>query len=118
MTWVRVGPDFVTIEIVARPKSGRRGPLRIEPRGLVIAVSSPAEKGRANTELIATIADLAGVSRSAVTILRGASARFKVMRIKTAEPAMMTERLSSLALDPTKGSQEHGERKTKQERFR
>ena len=118
MTWLRIGPDFVTIEIVARPNSPRRGPLRIEPRGLVIGISSPAENGRANNELIATIAKLAGVTRSAVSILHGAGARLKVMRINTTEPAMIVERLSLLGLDPTKRSQESGERKAKQERFR
>jgi uncharacterized protein YggU (UPF0235/DUF167 family) len=83
----------------------------------VIGIASPAEKGRANDELIATVAKLAGVSRAAVSILRGASTRTKLMRINTAEPAMMAERLS-LAFDPTKGSQTCGEKKTKGRRFR
>jgi uncharacterized protein YggU (UPF0235/DUF167 family) len=80
--WLRIGADFVTIEILARPGSQRRGLLRVEPGGLVIGLASAAVKGRANNELIALIADIAGVARTNVSILRGASARLKVVRIE------------------------------------
>jgi uncharacterized protein len=85
----------VTIGIVARPGSQRRGLLRIEPRGLVIGVASPAEKGKANDELIATIAEIAGVARGEVSILRGAGTRNKVVRIATSRPSEIARRLSS-----------------------
>jgi uncharacterized protein (TIGR00251 family) len=94
--WLRTGSDFVTIEIVARPGSQRRGLLRVEPRGVVIGVASPAEKGKANDELIATIADMAGVTRGEVSILRGAGTRNKVVRIATAQPSEIARRLSML----------------------
>jgi uncharacterized protein (TIGR00251 family) len=94
--WLRTGSDFVTIEIVARPGSQRRGVLRAEPRGLVIGIASPAEKGKANDELIATIADIAGVHRGEVSILRGAATRNKVVRIASAQPSEIARRLSVL----------------------
>ncbi len=100
----------MTIEIVARPGSQRRGLLRVERRGLVIGVASPAEKGKANDELIATIADIAGVARGAVSILRGAVTRNKVVRIATAKPSEVARRLSVLV-----GG---GETKVKTLRFR
>lgn len=87
----------MTIEIVARPGSQRRGLLRVEPRGLVIGLASPAEKGKANDELIATIADVAGVARGEVSILRGAGTRSKVVRIVTTQPSEIARRLSMLA---------------------
>jgi uncharacterized protein (TIGR00251 family) len=93
---MRTGADFVTIEIVARPGSQRRGLLRVESRGLVIGVASPAEKGKANDELIATIAALAAVPRADVSILRGTGARNKVLRIASAQPAEVARRLCSL----------------------
>ena len=86
----------MTIEIVARPGSQRRGLLRAEPRGLVIGVASPAEKGKANDELIAFIAHIAGVARGDVSILRGAGARKKVVRIASAQPSEIARRLSML----------------------
>jgi uncharacterized protein (TIGR00251 family) len=91
--WLRAGSDFVTIEIVARPGSQRRGVLRAEPRGLVIGIASPAEKGKANDELIAAIANIAGVPRGEVSILRGAGARSKVVRIATAHPSAVAQRV-------------------------
>lgn len=100
--WLRVGSNFVTIEVVARPGSQRRGLLRIEPRGLVIGVASPAEKGRANEELIAEIAHMTGVPHSEVSILRGAATRTKVVRVGTAQPAEIERRLLALAKGETK----------------
>lgn len=86
----------MTIEIVTRPGSQRRGLLRVDPRGLVIGVASPAEKGKANDELIAAIAEIADVARGEVSILRGASTRNKVVRIATAEPSEVAQRLSAI----------------------
>jgi uncharacterized protein (TIGR00251 family) len=96
--WLRIGSDFVTVEVLARPSSQRPGLLRVEARGLVIAVASPPEKGKANDELMATIADIVGVARAEVSILRGASTRNKVIRIANVEPSMMARRLSGLAV--------------------
>ena len=94
--WLRTGSDFVTIEIVARAGSQRRGLLKVEPRGLVIGVASAAEKGHANEELVATIAQMAKVPRGAVTILRGTTTRNKVFRIVTSTPSDLARRLERL----------------------
>lgn len=91
--WLRVGLDFVTIDIVARPGSQRRGFVRIDTRGLTIGVASPAEKGKANDELIAAIANVAGVPHSRVSILRGGASRNKVVRIASAEPGVVARRV-------------------------
>jgi uncharacterized protein YggU (UPF0235/DUF167 family) len=94
--WLRTGSNFVTIEIVARPGSQRRGLLKLEARGLVIGVASPAEKGHANEELVATIAEMAQVPRGMVTILRGNTTRSKVFRIATSAPSDLARRLEVL----------------------
>ncbi len=94
--WLRSGSDFVTIEIVARPGSQRPGLLRVESRGLVIGVASPAEKGKANHELIATVADMVEVARGEVAILRGIGTRNKVVRIATTHPSEMVRRICEL----------------------
>jgi len=83
----------VTIEVLARPGSRRLGLLRVEPRGLVIGVASQAEKGKANDELMASIAKMAGVARSAVSVLRGATSRDKIVRIAGAKPSALAERI-------------------------
>lgn len=96
--WLRISDGFVSAEIVARPGSARRGLLRIEDRGLVIGIRAPAEKGKANGELIDTIAEMAGVARSAVSILRGTSSRTKVVRIASGNAKALAQRLAALSL--------------------
>ena len=63
---------------------------------MTIGISAPAEKGKANDELIATVAQLAQVSRSEVSIIRGASTRNKVIRIASADATTLAARLASI----------------------
>jgi uncharacterized protein YggU (UPF0235/DUF167 family) len=83
---VRSGLGFVTVEIVAKPGSSRRGILRREPRGLVIALNSRPSNGRANDELLEFLADLLGTPRSTISILRGHTGRVKTVRIEARDP--------------------------------
>jgi uncharacterized protein (TIGR00251 family) len=87
----------VTVQIRARPGAGRQRIVRSDDRGLVVALSSPPEKGKANEELIEFIAESIGVSRSAVAIVRGASARVKLVRIATPNPEALASRIRGLA---------------------
>lgn len=92
-SWLRLSPGAVTIEITARPGSPRRGILRVGEQGPVIGLGAPAEKGRANQELLEIVADLARVPRAAVSILRGAGARRKVLRVAAVDNVCAAKRL-------------------------
>jgi uncharacterized protein YggU (UPF0235/DUF167 family) len=72
--------------------------LRVELSGPVIGLGSPAEKGRANDELIALVADIAGLASSDVSILRGANSRLKVVRIECvrARPEAVAQRILAM----------------------
>ncbi len=59
----------------------------------MVGIASPAEKGKANDELIAIIAKVAEVPRAEISILRGAGSRNKVLRLGCAEPAIVAERI-------------------------
>ena len=91
--WLGLSQGCVTIEITARPGSPRRGILRVGEQGPVIGLGAPPEKGIANQELVEIVADLAGVPRAAVSILRGAGARRKVLRITAADNVSAAKRL-------------------------
>ena len=80
-----------------RPVSARRGLVRTSPAGPVIGLAAAPEKGRANRELIEFIADLLDVPASAVIVIRGHSARQKVVRIQTAAPQALGTKLIELA---------------------
>ncbi len=68
-----------------------------DARGLVVALNAPPDKGKANEELIDFLARMVGVPRSAVAIVRGASARKKLLRIATESPNAVADRIRSLA---------------------
>lgn len=94
---MRLGKDFLSIELSVRPGAGRRGFLRIRPIGPVVALNSAPEKGRANQELIEFIAEVLDVPAAAVSIIKGHSARQKVVRVETASPAAVAARMLELA---------------------
>src|ERR1700751_4766059 len=83
--WLLSGRGFVDLQIVARPGSASRRIVRLDRRGLLIALNSPPTRGRANNELIAFMAHLLGTPRSSVTITRGHIARVKTIRIVNLE---------------------------------
>jgi len=96
-SWFALGDGAVTIEIVARPGASRRRIVRIDPRGLVIALNAAPEKGKANDELIDFLARELKVARSAIAIVRGETSRRKTVRIASGNPAAIAARLEALA---------------------
>jgi uncharacterized protein (TIGR00251 family) len=87
--WLVIGEGFVNLQVVVKPGSAQRRILRRDARGLLIAVNSQPSKGRANEELIAFLADIVGIPRTSVTIIRGHSARVKTVRIVNPRPAQV-----------------------------
>ncbi len=94
--WLTLGEARVTIEIVARPGASRHGIVRLDPRGLIVALTSPPEKGKANDELIDYLALGLKVARSTVVILRGETSRRKTVRIEPCDPISIAARLETL----------------------
>jgi uncharacterized protein (TIGR00251 family) len=96
-SWLTFGEEQVTIEIVARPGASRRGIVRLDPRGLIIALNSAPEKGKANDELIEYLARELKVARSAIAIVWGETSRRKTVRIEPCDAAAIAARLEALA---------------------
>jgi uncharacterized protein (TIGR00251 family) len=92
-SWLRFGNDYLTIELSVRPAAGRRGLVSVRASGPVIALNAAPEKGRANRELIEFIADLLEVSAASVSIIKGQTARHKVVRVETASPPATASKL-------------------------
>jgi uncharacterized protein (TIGR00251 family) len=68
----------------------RQGALRV-------AVTAPADKGRANTAIVALLADVLGVSKSSVQIVAGTTSPMKRVQIDCDDPRTMREALEKLA---------------------
>ena len=97
MSWLTCGDGFVAVQIVARPGTSRRGIIRIDPRGLVVALKSPPEKGKANDELVDFLARMLKIPRSSVAIAHGSGGRHKTVRIATHNPGTLALVLETLA---------------------
>jgi len=95
--WLTCGNGCVAFQVMARPGASRRGIVRLEARGIVIALHSPPEKGKANDELVEFLARALKVPRSTITILRGTSSRTKTVQIAAADPARLAAALLALA---------------------
>lgn len=95
--WLGVGAGSVTLTVVARPGASRVGIRRVDPRGMVIGVAAAPERGKANAELIETVARMAGVARSAVELIAGAAAPRKSLRITCADPGATAAKLAAMA---------------------
>ena len=95
-SWLALGEGQVTIEIVARPGASRRGLVRLDPRGLIVALNSGPEKGKANDELIEYLAHELKVPRSVIAIVRGETSRRKTVRIEPCDTAAIAARLEAL----------------------
>jgi uncharacterized protein len=80
--WRRVGADgSVTLAIHAQPGAKRSEVAGVHGDSLKIRLAASAVESRANAELIAFLADAFAVPEHAVTLVRGARSRRKIVRI-------------------------------------
>lgn len=66
----------------ASPGSKRDAIAAVVDGVVRVRVAAPAERGRANEALVALLAERLGVSLRAVTIVRGAMSRQKVVQVE------------------------------------
>ena len=91
-SWYSASPRGVALKVKARP--GARSDRVVGPRGgeLVVEVRAPAEKGRANQEIVKLLAKTLGVPRDSVTLKMGAGSHHKVF-VLPAEARAALEKL-------------------------
>lgn len=88
------GPDGVRVAVRLTPKGGRDAVdgLGRDSEGRIFVkarVSAAPEKGAANEALIALLAKTWGVPRSGLSLVSGATARAKIVRIAGDAPALL-----------------------------
>jgi uncharacterized protein len=95
---VRKGPEPIHSELRVRLQPRARRDEVVGERGdaVVIRVTAPPVDGRANDALCRMIANAAGVAPSKVAIVRGHTARDKVVRVDGVEPTALR---AALGLD-------------------
>ncbi len=77
--------DGVLIEVKVEPRSSKKGLSGIMDNVLKVKLTAPPVEGEANEQLIEVIAELTGVRKSDIRIVRGLSSKRKVVEIRGIE---------------------------------
>ena len=73
---------YVEFEIIAKPKASRNRLDGIHDGALKISVTAPPDKGKANEAITKILASNLKISKSSISITRGAASRRKTVRIE------------------------------------
>ena len=82
-----------TFAVRVQPRAKKNAVVGEMGDALKIALTAPPVEGRANQACIEFLAEMVGVSRSAVSIVSGATSRNKVVRIAGTSAAALRRRL-------------------------
>ncbi|TMM00275.1 MAG: DUF167 domain-containing protein [Actinobacteria bacterium] len=85
------------VRVRVLPRARRSELAGMRAGALVVRVAAPPVEGKANAAVCALLAERAGVARSRVSVVRGASARDKVVRVEGVDAGALR---SALELAP------------------
>ena len=88
-------PDIVRLAVLAKPRAKTSRVVRAEGISIDVALAAPPADGAANDALLRLLADVLGVPRSAVAIVRGAASRRKVVEVQGVPEADVVTRLAA-----------------------
>jgi uncharacterized protein (TIGR00251 family) len=83
----------LTVEV--RPRAGRDQIVGWQDARLRVRVAAPPADGAANEAVRALLAERLGIARSRVEIVRGQTARTKVVRVLGLAPEVLSTRLGT-----------------------
>jgi uncharacterized protein (TIGR00251 family) len=83
------------LEVKVTPGAGRNEIVGVREGALHVKIAAPPVRGKANRELIDFLARTLGVSRSAVSIVKGEAGRHKVIEVAGLEREEILRRLKS-----------------------
>ena len=78
--------DGIVIDVRVIPRAGKSGLAGTRDGALLVRLAAPPAEGAANEELIEVIAKALGVAKRAVTLVSGARARQKRLRVAGVSP--------------------------------
>ena len=85
--------NALTLTLQITPNARRSEVVGWMDDRLKVKIKAPAVEGKANAELVRFLGELFGVRSSAVTLLRGETARLKVVRIDGVDESEKEQRL-------------------------
>ena len=93
------------LALKVHPGARRNLVVSVTPDLVDIKVAAPADKGRANAELVRFLAEALGISKSAISIVRGGFSRNKLVAISGLTQEDAVARLSGQASTKTTANQ-------------
>ena len=84
------------IAVRAQPGARRNGIVGEQNGALKVAVTAPADQGRANKALEETLADALGLKKSQIALLSGPTSRDKRFLLRGVTAELVRERLRDL----------------------
>jgi len=75
-------PQTLLLSVRVRPAAKQPQIIKLSPVEYRVSVVSPAEKGKANREVRAMLAEYLGISASQVRIVRGEKSRLKLIAVE------------------------------------
>lgn len=94
MSWLVANEHGVTLRLHVQPGAKKTEIVGLHGEALKIRLAAPPVEGKANTCLIAFLADRLGVTKAAIDLLSGDTARAKRLRISGVDAALVLSRLS------------------------
>lgn len=86
-------PGGVQLQLHVQPGASRTGLAGLHGDALKVRVAAPPAEGRANRELLAYLAELLGVARARIELVKGESGRRKTVMVQGIEIEEASRRL-------------------------
>jgi uncharacterized protein (TIGR00251 family) len=83
------------LNIHVRPGSGRNEIAEIKPEYIKIRISAPADKGKANAELLKFLSKILKIQRTDIEIISGTNSKIKMIKINTLEKEQILKLLAN-----------------------
>ena len=84
------------VQVRAQPGAKRNGVVGEQNGSLKVAVTAPADQGKANKALVEVLADALGVKRSQVELVAGPSQREKRFLVRGMDAEQLRSRVNEL----------------------
>jgi uncharacterized protein (TIGR00251 family) len=81
MTWYKIQNEQVHIQILVKPNAKKSALLKVDERGLHVAIHAKPQQGEANVELIAFLATFFRIPKTKIVLLRGERSKHKVISL-------------------------------------
>ena len=93
MSWYRVSPKGICLQIKVHPRASKTGVSEVTDAYVKVSLTAPPVEGEANKELIIFLSKFFGVSKQSIDIRSGETGRLKLVEISGLSEETLLSRL-------------------------